>query len=51
MQEISLNETIDTDRDGNALTYEDIIKIDDTIADDIDAKIKNGSIDKSNLRF
>ncbi|MBP3377757.1 MAG: RNA polymerase sporulation sigma factor SigK [Clostridia bacterium] len=39
-QEISLNETIDTDRDGNALTYEDIIKVDDTIADDIDARIK-----------
>lgn len=40
LQEISLNETIDTDRDGNALTYEDIIKVDDTIADDIDAKMK-----------
>lgn len=39
-QEISLNETIDTDRDGNALTYEDIIKVDDTIADDIDTRIK-----------
>lgn len=39
-QEISINETIDTDRDGNALTYEDIIKIEDTIADDIDARIK-----------
>jgi len=39
-QEISINDTIDTDRDGNALTYEDIIKIDDTIADDLDAKIK-----------
>ena len=39
-QEISINDTIDTDRDGNALTYEDIIKIDDTIADDIDTKIK-----------
>ncbi|MBQ2724886.1 MAG: RNA polymerase sporulation sigma factor SigK [Clostridia bacterium] len=39
-QEVSIHETIDTDRDGNALTYEDIIKVDDTIADDIDAKIK-----------
>ncbi len=39
-QEISINETIDTDRDGNPLTYIDIIKCDDTIADDIDAKIK-----------
>lgn len=39
-QEVSINETIDTDRDGNALTYGDIIKCDDTIADDIDKKIK-----------
>ena len=39
-QEVSINETIDTDRDGNALTYGDIIKVDDTIADDIDTKIK-----------
>ena len=39
-QEVSINETIDTDRDGNPLTYIDIIKCDDTIADDIDAKIK-----------
>ncbi len=38
--EVSLNETIDTDRDGNQLTYLDIIKTDDTIADDIDLKIK-----------
>ena len=39
-QEVSIHETIDTDRDGNALTYEDIICVEDTIADDIDAKIK-----------
>lgn len=39
-QEVSINETIDTDRDGNVLTYGDIIKCDDTIADDIDTKIK-----------
>lgn len=39
-QEVSIHETIDTDRDGNALTYEDIIRVEDTIADDIDAKIK-----------
>ena len=42
MQEISINETIDTDRDGNSLTYGDIIKCEDTIAEDIDAKIKIG---------
>jgi len=39
-QEVSINETIDFDRDGNPLTYIDIIKCDDTIADDLDAKIK-----------
>ncbi len=39
-QEVSINETIDTDRDGNPLTYIDIIKCEDTIADDIDTKIK-----------
>lgn len=33
--EVSINEAIDTDRDGNPLTYIDIIKVDDTIADDI----------------
>lgn len=38
--EVSMNETIDSDRDGNPLTYLDIIKVDDTIADDLDLKIK-----------
>jgi len=38
--EVSINETIDTDRDGNPLTYGDVVKCEDTIADDIDAKIK-----------
>ena len=38
--EVSLDETIDTDRDGNALTYGDVIKCDDTIADDLDTKMK-----------
>ncbi len=33
--EVSINEAIDTDRDGNPLTYIDVIKVDDTIADDI----------------
>lgn len=36
--EVSINETIDTDRDGNPLTYEDIVRIEDTIADDIVVK-------------
>ena len=37
--EISINETIDVDRDGNPLTYIDIISVEDTIAEDIDKKI------------
>ncbi len=38
--EVSISETIDIDKDGNPLTYMDIIKVDDTIADDIDRKEK-----------
>lgn len=38
--EVSLNDTIDIDKDGNPLTYIDIISTEDTIADDIDKKIK-----------
>ncbi len=37
--DISINETIDVDRDGNPLTYLDIISVDDTIAEDIELKI------------
>ena len=36
--EVSINETIDTDRDGNPLTYMDIIRTEDTIAEDIHRK-------------
>ena len=39
-QEVSIHDTIDTDRDGNPLTYADIMGSDDTIADDIDTRIK-----------
>ena len=39
--EVSINETIDIDKDGNPLTYMDIISCEDTIADDIDRKIKS----------
>ncbi len=38
--EVSLNDTIDIDKDGNPLTYIDIICTEDTIADDIDKKMK-----------
>jgi len=37
--EISINESIDSDKDGNPLTYIDIISCDDTIAEDIDRRI------------
>ena len=40
--EVSINETIDTDRDGNPLTYMDIIRVEDTIAEDIHRKIRAG---------
>lgn len=37
--EVSINETIDVDRDGNPLTYLDIISCEDTIAEDLDMKM------------
>ena len=39
-QEISFNEPIDTDSEGNPLTLMDIIAVDDTIVQDIDTKAK-----------
>ncbi len=39
--EVSISETIDTDKDGAPLTYSDIISVDDTIADDLDRKFKS----------
>ena len=39
-QEMSFNDPIDTDSEGNPLTLMDIIAIDDTIVDDIDTKNK-----------
>lgn len=38
--EVSIQETIDTDKDGNPLTYMDIIAEDDTIADDLAQKMR-----------
>ncbi|MBR7185314.1 MAG: RNA polymerase sporulation sigma factor SigK [Clostridia bacterium] len=38
--EVSIHETIDTDRDGNPLTYIDIIATEDTIADDLDRRMR-----------
>lgn len=39
--EVSMNETIDIDKDGNPLTWADIIAVDDTIADDLDTKLRS----------
>lgn len=38
-QDMSLNETIDTDKDGNPLTLMDILSVDDNILDCIDTKV------------
>ena len=37
--DVSINDTIDIDKDGNPLTYLDIISVDDTILENIDLKI------------
>ena len=37
--DISINETIDVDRDGNPLTYIDVVCCDEDIAEEIDRKI------------
>ena len=37
--EVSINETIDIDKDGNPLTYLDIISVDDTTCEDIELKM------------
>ncbi len=39
--ETSLSDAVEIDKDGNPLTYLDIISCEDTIADDIDFKIKS----------
>ncbi len=40
-QDISLNETIDTDKDGNPLTLLDIMSVDDNILDTLDLKLNS----------
>ena len=39
-KEVSINETIDIDKEGNPLTYMDIIKVEDDIADELDRKYR-----------
>ncbi len=43
-QDVSINEPIDTDKDGNALTIMDTMAVDDTIIDHIDLKMKSESL-------
>lgn len=40
LNEVSINEVLDTDKEGNPLTYIDIISVPDTIADDINRKLQ-----------
>ncbi|MBQ4141455.1 MAG: RNA polymerase sporulation sigma factor SigK [Clostridia bacterium] len=37
--EVSINDAIDTDKDGNPLTYEDIISTDENMAEDLDRRM------------
>ena len=39
--EVSINETIDVDRDGNPLTYMDVIATEDNIEEELDKSIKS----------
>lgn len=43
-QDISLNETIDTDKDGNPLTLLDIMAVDDNIIDTLDLKFNSSKL-------
>ena len=43
-QEVSINETIDVDRDGNPLTYMDVISTEDNLAEDLDAKMQTAKM-------
>jgi RNA polymerase sporulation-specific sigma factor len=39
--EVSINETIDVDRDGNPLTYMDVISSDECLVEEVDIKIRS----------
>ena len=45
--EVSINETIDMDRDGNPLTYIDVISCEDSVIDEVDLKMQTDRM----LRF
>ncbi len=44
--EISLNDTIDVDRDGNPLTYLDVISCDDSMQDEVERKLSSAKARK-----
>ena len=44
--EVSINETIDIDKDGNPLTFEDIISSDDCIADNLFIRVSSEKVRK-----
>ncbi len=41
--EVSIHETIETDKDGNPMTYMDIIRVEDTIVEQLDTKLRTQS--------
>lgn len=43
-QDVSLNEAIDTDKDGNPLTLIDVLAVEENYADDLDIKIKSSKL-------
>lgn len=45
-QDISMNEPIDTDKEGNALTLMEVMAVEDSIVDDLDIKIKSEKLYK-----
>ena len=46
-QDVSISDTIDTDRDGNSLTYMDIMADEDTLFEDIDLKLRTANLYKA----
>ncbi len=42
--EVSINETIDVDRDGNPLTYMDVIATEDNVEEEVDLKVKSALV-------
>lgn len=42
--EVSINETIDVDRDGNPLTYIDVIATEDNVEEELDKSIKSARV-------